>query len=349
MRLIARCFVVFILCLSAEAEIVGSKLVYKGSLDAQNAFLGVIRFKETSKIASQSSGVAEKVLFSLGDRVKKGEDLVVLSSDLLQKDLQSKMARLEQAELLRQYQQRELERHKNLLESDSIALQQYEKLSYEFEVQELAIFSLKAEVERIQVELKNKTIKAPFDGVIVDKSINVGEWIKAGDGVCEILNHSQPEAIVDVPSGILPFNQIGDAVSVSVNQKIYTGKITAMIPRANPRSRTFPVLIRLPDDVEFFDGMSANAMLKSGGKSEGWVVPRDSVIIYRNRQSVFIIRDDKAVAVGVEVLAISGDIAIVRGNLKEKERVIYKGQYRLVDGSKVIEEKTSKAKKTSRA
>lgn len=335
---------IFVFCLNIQAEVVGAKAIYKGKLDSQNTFLGVIRFKENSNIASQSSGVVEKVLFSLGDRIKKGDDLVVLSSDLLQKNIQSKMAKLEQAKLLREYQIKELERHKNLLESDSIALQQYEKLSYEFQVQELIILALKAEVEQAQVELNNKTIKAPFDGVIVAKNVNIGEWIKVGDSICEILNHSQPEAIIDAPSGILPFNQIGDKVSVSVNQKNYIGKITAIIPKANPRSRTFPVLIDLPNNGDFFDGMAANAMLKSGGESEGLVVPRDSVIVYKNRPSVFVIREGRAVAVGVEVLAISGDVAIIKGNLKEKERVIYKGQYRLRDGSKVKEEMSFKAK-----
>lgn len=335
---VLKSLIIFIVCLNMQAEVVSATAIRKGSLDAQNTFLGVIRFKENSKVASQSSGIVEKILFALGDRVKKGDDLVVLNSDLLQKNMESKMAKLQQAELLMEYQKKELERHKNLLESDSIALQQYEKLNYEFAIQELIILSLRSEVEQAQVELRNKTIKAPFDGVIVEKHINIGEWIKVGESICEMLNHSQPEAIIDTPSGILPFNKIGDKVTVSVNQKNYTGEITAIIPRANARSRTFPVLISLSNDGTFFDGMAANAMLKSGGKSEGLSVPRDSVIVYQNRPSVFVIRQGKAVAVNVEVLAISGDMAIIKGNLKEKESVIYRGQYRLKDGSKVREQ-----------
>lgn len=321
----------------AKPSIISSKAIKRGKLDSQNMFLGVVKFKENSQIASQSSGVVEKVLFELGQKIQKGDDLVVLSSDLLQKDIESKEAKLKQAKLLKEYQAKELERYRNLLESDSIALQQYEKLNYEFQVQDLKILSLEAELEQAKVELSKKVIKAPFDGVIVSKNINIGEWIKIGDGVCEILNNSTPEAVVDVPNAILSFNKLGDSVSININKKNYIGKIKAIIPKADNRSRTFPMIISLPRGDHFFNGMAVSAMLKSGGESEGYIVPRDSVIEYRNRPSVFVVRNKKAIAVSVEVLAISGNIAVVRGGLREKERVVYRGQYRLQDGNEVQE------------
>ncbi|MCE3047597.1 efflux RND transporter periplasmic adaptor subunit [Helicobacter kayseriensis] len=323
--------------LVAKPSIVSSQPIKKGKLDSQNMFLGVVKFKENSQIASQSSGVVEKILFELGESVKKGENLVILNSDLLQKDIESKEAKLKQAKLLKEYQFKELERYRNLLESDSIALQQYEKLNYEFQVQDLTILSLEAELEQARVELSKKIIKAPFDGVIVKKNVNIGEWIKTGEGICEILNNSRVEAIIDVPNAILPFNKLGDSVSVNINKQNYTGKIRAIIPKADSRSRTFPVVIALPNGERLFDGMAASAMLKSGGESEGYIVPRDSVLEYRNRPSVFVIKDGRALAVSVEVLAISGGIAVVRGNLNEKDRVIYRGQYRLQDGVEVRE------------
>lgn len=333
-------FLVFLCCvglLFAKPVIVSSKKITRGSLDSQNTFLGVINFKERSNIASQSSGVVERVLFNLGEKVKKGDELVVLNSDLLQKEIQSKNAKLEQAKLLREFQEKELKRYKNLLETDSIALQQYEKLSYELKVQELVIASLLAEVDQAQVEISKKTIKAPFDGVIVGKNVNIGEWIKVGDSICEILNHSEPQAIVDVPSPILSYIKVGDVANVSVNSKSYSGKITAIIPKADSRSRTFPVIISLPSEGNFVEGMAVNAMLKSGGKSEGFLVPRDSIIDYRNRPCVFVIKNGVAMAVNVDILAIQGDVAVVRGGLDLKDRVIYKGQYRLQNGAEVKE------------
>lgn len=341
-------FFALIVCVLAKPSIVSSKAIKRGKLDSQNMFLGVVKFKENSQIASQSSGVVEKVLFELGQKVQKGDDLVVLSSDLLQKDIESKEAKLKQAKLLKDYQTKELERYRNLLESDSIALQQYEKLNYEFQVQDLNILSLEAELEQARVELSKKVIKAPFDGVIVGKNVSIGEWIKVGDGVCEILNNSRPEAIVEVPNAILAFNKIGDGINMNINKRNYTGKIKAIIPKADNRSRTFPMIITLPNGENLFDGMAVNAMLKSGGESEGYIVPRDSVIEYRNRPSLFVVRNNRSIAIGVEVLAISGNIAVVRGNLREKDRVVYRGQYRLQDGMEVKESAEGRENKAGR-
>lgn len=333
--------VLYLLCIAsllfAKPMIVSTKKITKGSLDSQNTFLGVVNFKEKSNIASQSSGVVEKVFFELGERVKKGDELVVLNSDLLQKEIQSKNAKLEQAKLLKEFQEKELKRYKNLLETDSIALQQFEKLSYELKVQDLAIASLLAEVEQAKVEIAKKIIKAPFDGVVVGKNVNIGEWIKVGDSVCEILNHSQPQAIVEVPSPILNYIKVGDVANVSMGSKSYSGKIIAIIPKADSRSRTFPVIISLPSEGNFVEGMAVNAMLKSGGKSEGFIVPRDSIVDYRNRPSVFVIKQGKAYAISVNVLAIQGDVAVVRGNLEVKDKVVYRGQYRLQNGVEVKE------------
>lgn len=333
--------VLYLLCIAgmlfAKPVIISTKKITRGSIDSQNTFLGVVNFKEKSNIASQSSGVVEKVSFELGERVKKGDELVVLNSDLLLKEIQSKNAKLEQAKLLREFQEKELKRYKNLLETDSIAFQQFEKLNYELKVQELVISSLLAEVEQAKVEISKKTIRAPFDGVIVKKNINIGEWIKVGDSVCEILNHSEPQAVVEVPSLILGYIKVGEIANVSIASKNYNGKIIAIIPKANARSRTFPVIINLPNEGNFVEGMAVNVMLKSGGKSEGYFVPRDSVVDYHNRPSIFIVKHGKAYAISVEVLAIQGDVAVVKGKLDEKDRVVYRGQYRLQDGVEVKE------------
>ncbi|ANV97472.1 hypothetical protein BBW65_00975 [Helicobacter enhydrae] len=341
MRRILLCLVVVFGSVGAKPVVVSTQSVKMGSLDSKNTFVGVIKFKEISHIASQSSGVVEKVLFEVGENVKKGMPLVVLSSDLLQKDIQAKEAKLQQANKLKEYQQKEFERYKNLLETDSITLQQYEKLSYEIAVQEFNILSLQAQLEQAKVELSQKTIVAPFDGIIVQEKVNIGEWLKVGDSVCELVDTTQVQVIVDVPSSLLPFLSKGENVPLKIGQKNYTGRIIAIIPKANARSRTFPIVISLANDGRFVDGMAVNAMLRSGGKSEGFLVPRDSIVEYNNRPSVFIVENGRAKVIFVDVLSIQGKVAVVLGQLSVKDRVIYKGQYRLQNGAEVRENKES--------
>ena len=67
------------------------------------------------------------------------------------------------------------------------------------------------------------------------------------------------------------------------------------------------------------------------------MVERDSVVNYLGAQSVFVVREDKAYAIPVEVLSMQGQNAIIRGNLKPTDLVVIRGQDRLKNGTSVRE------------
>ncbi|MCI6217802.1 MAG: efflux RND transporter periplasmic adaptor subunit [Helicobacter sp.] len=328
------CIGVFAFC--AEVSIV-SKPITKGSLESQTSYLGVLHFSNTSKVASQTRGVVEKINFKIGDSVRKNANLAQINGDLLQKEIQSKQAKLNQARYIYERQQKELQRYENLLQSDSVSLTQFENIQYEQKSQESNITALTVELESAKVELSKKLIKAPISGIIVDKKINIGEWIEVGDAICEILDTTKAEVIVDVPSSILEYVKNKQEVSISINKKNYKGRIYAIIPRADLHTRTLPVRISVENDGSFVDGIPANVLLPNGGKIQGNMVPRDSIVNYLGIPSIFVVRDSKAVALNVEILSIQGENAIVRANIKSNDMVVYRGQDRLKNGVAVKE------------
>ena len=319
-----------------EAVII-SKPIQKGALQAQTPFLGTLHFLNSSKVASQTSGVVEKVYFKIGDSIRLNASLAKVNADLLQKEIQSKQAKLSQAQYIHERQQKELARYKNLLKSESVSLQQYESIEYEQKSQYSHILALTSELESAKMEFAKKHIKAPISGIIVDKKINKGEWINVGDPICEIVDTTSAEIIVDVPSHMLTHLKRGQEVGVLINKKHYKGKIYAIIPRADVHTRTFPVHISVENDGSFVDGMATQVLLSSGGVIEGNMVPRDCILEYLGMQSVFVVRDSRAYAVPVEVLSVQGSNAIVRGNLKSTDSVVYRGQDRLQNGMQVKE------------
>ena len=330
------CFGLFAQDKVTEATIV-SRPIQKGKLQAQTSFLGTLHFVNASKVASQTSGVVEKINFKIGDSIKINASLAQVNADLLQKEIQSKQAKLKQAQYIHERQQKELARYKNLLKSESVSLQQYESIEYEQKSQYSNILALTSELESAKMELSKKNIKAPIGGIIVDKMINKGEWINVGDPICEIVDTTNAEVIVDVPSTMLTHLKNGQEVGVIIEKKHYRGKIYAIIPRADTHTRTFPVHLHVENDGSFVDGMATQVLLSSGGVIEGNMVPRDCIVEYLGTQSIFVVRDSKAYAVPVEVLSMQGENAIVRGNLKGTDSVVYRGQDRLQNGMQVRE------------
>ncbi|MWV62372.1 efflux RND transporter periplasmic adaptor subunit [Helicobacter saguini] len=326
-----------------KPQVVTTTKIKRGELEKQSTFVGTLNYKESAKIASQQSGLVSKVYFNVGDRVKKGQKLVSLNADILTKDLEVKLAKLQEAKYQAQKIQNELARYKNLLDSQSIALQQYENLEFDLKAKESNILSLQADYDLSREEIKKMSIYSPFNGVIIDKTISVGEWLKVGDSVALIVNTAQIEVIVYVPSNISAFLRVGQSVPLTINGKNYTGQISALIPKAEVRSKTFPVYIKVGNEAGFFDGMAVDVHLNTAGKASGFIVPRDSIVNVRGKNVVFVVRAGTAVAVNVNVLSLQDKEAVVLGAFLENDNVVKNGQDRLSDGASVVESSAVKS------
>lgn len=326
-------------CLSALAfskpVVVNTITLKTGSLQQEENFVGNVVFKEVANIASQSRGVVEEVYFHLGQRVKKGEKLIALNEEFLQKDILIKQAKLDQARYILEKKKKELERYKNLLETQSIPLQQYENIEYEVKSQEANILALQAELDISILDLGYKTIYAPFDGVIVVQKAHKGEWVNTGEVVFQILNTKSIEVVADVPSFMINHLAIDQKVKVRINNRNYSGSIVALIPKADIGSRNFPAHIRIASDDMLLEGMSASITLSVGKQNTGFLIPRDSIVQYRGRSSVFVVREGKAVGVPVELLSVNRSQALIKGAMNAGEKLVSRGQDRLEDGSEV--------------
>jgi multidrug efflux pump subunit AcrA (membrane-fusion protein) len=106
-----------------------------------------------------------------------------------------------------------------------------------------------AVVARYERDLNKTAIRAPFDGFISEKRTELGEWIEEGGPVCDLVNIETVRVRADVPESAVPFSRAGAAASVAIDAlgKTFEGRITRVIPVANPAARTFPVEIDLPN------------------------------------------------------------------------------------------------------
>lgn len=338
-KLIFGSFVVFsFLLLSLEAKPIAINIIpiKKGSLQQEENFVGNVVFKESANIASQSSGIVNEVNFRAGQKVKKGDKLLSLNDELLQKDIITKQAKLDQALYVLEKKKKELERYKNLLDSQSIPLQQYENVEYDVKSQEADILSLQAQLDISILDLKHKVIYAPFDGVIVEQKVHPSEWVNTGEVVAQILNTKDVEIIADVPSFMINHLALDQKVNVKINNRNYKGVIVALIPKANISSRNFPLYISIKGDDRLLDGMAASIKLGVNGQNSGFLIPRDCIIQRGGKSGVFIAKDGVARFVPIEVLSINRANALIQGNLKEGESLVLRGQDRLDDGSQVV-------------
>ncbi|NOY65321.1 MAG: efflux RND transporter periplasmic adaptor subunit [Nitrospirae bacterium] len=311
--------------------------VKKGMMSPKEEFVGSVYYREISELSSEVSGKVEDFYFKEGQKVRKGKVLVRIDSSLLQKDLEAKRADLLSLEAEIDKAEKDFKRIDALYREDSIAEQVYDEYLYRLKSLKAKGDSLRATIQRMEIELKKHTILSPFDGVIINRLVDRGEWLSPGKTVATIARLSPVEVVVDIPAGIIRYIRKNSNVDVKINGRDYKGMITAIIPRGDISSRTIPVKVSLTNRGELFEAMEARVMLPTAPEREVLLLNRDAVLRLSGKTVVFTVAEGKAKMVPVDVLGYKGLMAgILSEYLTPGMQVIIKGHERLRDGQPVL-------------
>ncbi len=314
--------------------------VSAGIVAPESEFIGTVYFKEVSETASEVSGIVESSKFEEGRRITKGDILVKLNSDILEKRIMATAASYE--EVLSDYgkSRKDLVRTGSLFKEKLVSEQAYDENIFRLKGLEKKAVSLKAEVERLEVELLKKEITAPFNGIIVKKHVDRGEWVSPGTVVATIARDNVVDIIAEVPEDIVGFIEQNMVVTINAGGKEIKGNVFAIVPRGDISTRTFPVKIRAKNSVSLIEGMEARVKLPVGQKQQTLTVPRDAVISMFGMTVVFAVIDSKAKMLPVQVAGYEGlNAGISAEGLSEGMNVVVKGNERLRDGQDVMIQK----------
>jgi RND family efflux transporter MFP subunit len=301
---------------------------------------GSVESGTISLVASEVAGLVVEYPVREGDAVKQGQVVARLNQQSLEIRLRAAEAQLKEAEARQKLAERNYERARELLEGGILSRQQYDDTLYEFSAWQGRIDNLKAEIDRIRYDLDRSVITAPFTGVVVSKHTEVGQWLALGDPLLELLSLEDLEVVVNVPEQHFRSVRLGGAAVVTFEAlpgREFPGKISAVIPRADPQARTFPVKVRLPNRVGPIGvGMIAQVGLPAGGSYRATIVPKDAVVIRGNERFVYLLNGDNTVSpVAVKTGQGVGDWIEVRGRLSAGQRVVTHGNERLRPGQVV--------------
>ena len=178
-----------------------------------------------------------------------------------------------------------------------------------------AVVSAEQDIERVREELVRFNVIAPFNGVVVRKWMERGQWVQKGAPVVELVSRGEVDAVVDVPEKYVNSIYDGEEIEMLVDALniTVTGKIQAIIPDGTNAARTFPVKIRVDDQKgKLKPGMSMTAWIPTGEKEQLLTVPRDAVLVTVGSSVVWVVVDGKALKVDVDVLFGAGDQYAVR-------------------------------------
>ncbi|MHC4774904.1 MAG: efflux RND transporter periplasmic adaptor subunit, partial [Planctomycetota bacterium] len=202
---------------------------------------------------------------------------------------------------------------------------------------------LKARAELLQERLADMTIVAPFDGVVVIRHVELGEWVSEGEAVVELVSTGRVEAWLDVPQrsyGAVAGAQVSIVVRVEATDETISVDERRIIPVVDPKARSFTVVAALDNaDGTLTPGMSVTAWLPTGQLVEQLTVAKDAVLRNEAGAYVYVARGGggegpggpaSAVPVRVQVLFPVVDRMVVASReIKEGDLVVVEGNERL--------------------
>ncbi len=192
-------------------------------------------------------------------------------------------------------------------------------------------------LQRAKVEQTRQNVVAPFDGVVIKKLVEVGQWANQGTPVAEVISAGTIDAEIDVPEQLVNNLSVGDDVEVVVEpvKQEFTGKIRAIIPAGGNAARTFPVRVTLDDQGgKLKPGMSVVARVPTGQRKEVLTVPRDAVMRGQGGLAmVWVSAGGMALPVGVDVLFGSGDIYAVKVSAANAGPPLAPGMQVVIEGA----------------
>jgi RND family efflux transporter MFP subunit len=206
-------------------------------------------------------------------------------------------------------------------------------------------------VTKLIDQKRKHTIISRFDGYVVKKLTEVGAWVNTGDLLFEVAALDEVDVEAFVTEAHVPFIKLGMEISVEIpalENRIFTGKVSQIVPLADMRTRTFPIRIRVTNEIIdgiplIKAGMVARVNLPIGARQVAKLVPKDALVIGGTQRVVYVIDPDKndstkGTARPVTVLTgvTSGSLMQVIGELEPQQLVVIEGNERLAPGQAVL-------------
>ncbi len=188
-----------------------------------------------------------------------------------------------------------------------------------------------ADIRRTRRVPDTVTIRAPRDGVILERAVVDGQAFKAGDVAFRIADTSVVWIMADVAERDIDAVRAGQPATVTVRAfpgRSFTGKVALVYPVLSKETRTARVRIEIANqDLSLLPDMYGDVEIASGGNDDAVAVPGSAVIDSGNRQVVIVELGDgrfepRDVKLGrradrfVEILSgvVAGDKVVVNGN-----------------------------------
>lgn len=287
--------------------------------------LGDVVSDQGVDVSSKSGGMVSKIYFQSGQLVKKGDLLVELENSDLKAQLAVSKARLNLS-------QAEYERYKVLVKSSGVSHSDFDKRRSEMQVNQ-------AQVDYETASLEQTQIRAPFDGKLGIRKINLGQYISPGQVFVNLQALFPLYVDFNVPEAYI--SELHEEANVTFKEEnsphSLTGKVVAVGSQVDLQTRTLAIraLIENTHNVKVMPGMYVQVQLALGKEVSSIEVPQSAISYGPLGEYVYTVLNHEAHQKKITTGDHVGDKVMVLQGLTAGELVVCAGQNKLHPGVNV--------------
>lgn len=310
-----------------------------------------------SKIYARVNGYVQKWLVDIGDHVSNGQVLALIETPELDAQLVAARAKLSAAEAEVNVKQANDDFAKSTYErwrgSPQGVVSEQERESKkaaaiaaesELVASKAQVTLDKADVDRLTSLTEFKQVKAPFEGTIVERDIDIGDLVTAGSGsgmsaLFRVAQDRPMRVFVNVPQSAADDLLMDDAqAGITIGgdaSRHFQGKVSRTSRAINPRSRTLRVEVDIPNaDSRLVPGMYVEVSFNLR-RAIGVQVPA-AALSFRPTPQVAVVDDKNVVEFrDVKIGLDDGNVVQIESGIKEGDKVALNLSSQIVSGMKV--------------
>lgn len=287
-------------------------------------FGGNLRGDRQTTIPARVTTTVTEIPVKIGQSVKTGEMLVRLDPGGVQ-------SQYRQADAVFRNAEKQWNKMKTLFEAGAISEMQMDGAETEYEVAKANFGSARKSIE----------IEAPFDGIVTDIHVRLGDEVAPGRPVVAVANVGSLRLLLDIAAsqvGKLKDGQTVLVTSPTDSSVVMHGTVFSIADAANSATRSFEVECHFPSPMKgFAPGMYVTAEIETEMIASAMVVPSEALLYRSGKTMLYLVKDNKAVLTDVLELASAHGMSAVEGEIESGQKVVVVGHKNLTPGTAVRE------------
>ncbi len=267
-------------------------------------YVGYLKPAMKVTLSSEIAGVIETLNVNQGTKVQKGDILIQINTKSQLLNMRLNKSNYELA--LMDYERENILLNKRLSTPAKVA-----DLKNKLDVNRLRLQISELDLDRSQ-------IKAPISGIINQPEIEIGEYVRVGEKLLEVLDISKVVALINIPEREIPYIQVNKDVTLSIDalpDESFAGKVKTRGLEADRQSRTFEVEVQADNpEYKLLPGMLVRAKLLKIDLERQVIIPRYTIQEEEHGSFVYIVKKDIIVKRNVTIgISIKSEVQILSG------------------------------------